>query len=151
MRIEKTHSSSRRGVSSAEILVAITLLAIAAAIVGRFMSQISHGLDQRELSSRIGWEVESARATVATWAYDEITAENIEKRLDISEAIGQELEVAAWQADVQDIQEPLLGRRIRLSLACVYSGQTANPVSLTFWVANPIQSGSLATEVQDDS
>lgn len=151
MQIAKTHPPNRRGVSSAEILVAITLLAIAAAIMGQFMSQVSRGLNQRELSSRIGWEVENARAEIAAWPYDEITAENIETRLEVSPPVRDKLDLAKWQADVQQIAEPLVGRRIRLSLKCVYSGQNATPVSLTFWVAKPDRSHTATAEAQNDS
>ncbi len=82
-----------------EMLVAISLLAFAVTAMGQFVSQVSSGLRDRELSARIGWEIMNARERIGSWPIDDITVEQIEQ-LQVSEPLAKSLTAAKFTARV---------------------------------------------------
>ncbi len=113
--------------------MALVLLAATANVVGRFVADVHQGLQDRELSSRIGWELENARERIRSWAAADVTQERIEK-LPISPMLAQRLVQPRWQAEVQPEELSLAATRVTLQLHCQFRGQTATPAQLTFWV-----------------
>ncbi len=126
-------TASRSGTSTIEILVAVALLGSAFIGVGQFMSMTKAGLRNRELSTRIAWELQNARERIGTWPLSDINRENIEQ-LPFSDALAEMLSEPRWQAVVTAIPEPIPTIRVTLELHCVLSGQDAQPDSLTFWI-----------------
>ena len=124
----------RQGFTITETLVATLLLGITIAIIGTFSSTLARGLDDRELSARIGWELTSLRETVGSWKVEKITAKNIEA-IPVVDAIDKRLPSARWQAQVEPIKEPIEGLAVTISLVAEYEGQTIQPEKLRFWVA----------------
>lgn len=129
----------RRALTTAETMIAMTLMGVAAASVGTFVSHVSQGLKDRELSARIGWEISNLRETIGSWNVAEITLERIQS-VELSPAIRDQLDQPRWEVAVEDVQlGPDSQRRldaiqISLTLAGIYRGQTVRPEHLTFWV-----------------
>ncbi len=131
-------AATRRGFSAAEAITGIVVMSLAIVILGRFAAGVSRGLSERELATRIGWQTESARAELGTWSYEDITAENIAQRLGLSDSsLVDKLQSPKWTASVEEIEQPILAKRVHLSLACVYNAQAVTPSELTFWVPKP--------------
>ncbi len=137
MSVKHDSQSRRGGVSSAEAIVATVVLSIAIACVGRFAAGVNRGLHEREVATRIGWQVQNARAKIAAWSYDEISPKNIKRRLTISRSLTEKLQTPSWQATVTLVNEPIPAKRVELSLTCTYNEQRSTPSTLTFWVPKP--------------
>lgn len=126
---------SRRGTTTAETLIAIVVLGVAASAVGKFASTMATGLDDRELSAKIGWEIANAREVIGSWPAQEITEERIESlAVELSE--WENGTDAQWVAAVSKISEPAQAVQVELGLRCKIDGQWAEPERLTFWVAD---------------
>lgn len=125
--------NARAATTTAETMVAIAILGIAMAGVGRFVASVNQGLRERELSARIGCELINARERIGSWSPEEITKANIE-RLPVSEVLMGHLQEAHWKASVSAIEEPASALQVELTLVCKYQGQLATPDRLTFWV-----------------
>ncbi len=123
----------RLGTSTVELLVALALLATATIGVGQLASRTKAGLRNRELSSRLNWELTNARETIGTWPLSEITVEKIEQ-IPISQSLRSRLTDLRWEANVESIQQPAEALQVKLSLHCVIEEQSAQPVALTFWI-----------------
>lgn len=123
----------RLGTSTVELLVALALLATATIGVGQLASRTKAGLRNRELSSRLNWELTNARETIGAWPLSEITVEKIEQ-IPISQSLQSRLADLRWEATVESIQQPAKALQVVLSLHCMMEGQSARPVALTFWV-----------------
>ena len=128
----------RAASSTAEVIIAIALLAIAASLVGRFVSQVRSGLSDRELGARIGWELQNARERIGSWSTDEITAERI-GQMQVSKGIAGRIENARLNASVKRIESPVVATQVTLGLQGELKGQTIQPTVLTFWV--PVKNG----------
>ncbi len=120
----------------AELIVAMAVLATAMVGVGQFASNTGRGLGQRELSSRIGWELANAREQIGSWKPENIAVERIES-LPFSASLKNSLDDLRWQAQVESIVEPAHAIRVALTLHCTHHDQPAQPASLVFWVAAP--------------
>jgi hypothetical protein len=120
----------------AELIVAMAVLATAMVGVGQFATNTGRGLSQRELSSRIGWELANAREQIGCWKPEDIAIDRIE-RLPFSESLKNSLDDLRWQAHVESIAEPAHAIRVALTLHCTHHDQPAQPASLVFWVAAP--------------
>lgn len=123
-----------RGTSIAELLVALAILATAMVGVGQFASNTGSGLSQRELSTRIGWELANAREQIGSWQPENINVQQIES-LPFSESLNNNLDDLRWRAKVETLTEPARAIRVALTLHCTLHGQPAQPASLVFWVA----------------
>lgn len=124
----------RQGFTITETLIATLLLGITIAIIGTFSSTLARGLRDRELSARIGSEITSLREVIGSWKTEEITVENIEA-IPVVKAIGKRMANARWQAQVAQIEEPIEGLAVTISLVAEYEGQAIQPEKLRFWVA----------------
>lgn len=118
-----------------ELLVAMALLATATVGIGKFISATTEGLQARELSARIGWELDNARERIGAWADSELTEQQIEN-LPFSEALTGQLDNLHWSATVTPTAQPAQTKRVHLTIECQLFDQTARPDSLTFWVAS---------------
>jgi hypothetical protein len=90
-----------------------------------------------QLFEAVGWQVENARAEVSTWPYDEITEEEILRRLEVPQELSDGIEAAEWGAAVAVVQTPKIAKRVSLEFRCQYEGQPCRPVDVTFWVLAP--------------
>ncbi len=133
---QTTRHSYPRGTSTAELLVAMAILATAMVGVGQFASNTGSGLSQRELSTRIGWELANAREQIGSWKPENINVQQIEN-LPFSDSLKYNLDDLRWQAKVETLTEPARAIRVALTLHCTLHGQSAQPASLVFWVAVP--------------
>ena len=133
---QTTWLSYPRGTSTAELLVAMAILATAMVGVGQFASNTGSGLSQRELSTRIGWELANAREQIGSWKPENINVQRIEN-LPLSESLKHILDDLRWRAKVETLTEPARAIRVALTLHCTLHGQSARPASLVFWVAVP--------------
>ncbi len=120
----------------AEMIVAMAVLATAMIGVGRFASNTGRGLSQRELSSRIAWELANAREQIGSWKAEDIAVDRIEN-LPFSTSLENRLDDLRWQAQVETITAPAKAIRVALTLHCTLHAQPARPASLVFWVAAP--------------
>ncbi len=136
--MSESNYTLRTATSTAEVIIAVALLAIAASLVGRFVSQVRSGLRDRELSARVGWELQNARERIGSWSTDEITKERI-AQLPVSKAVASKLENARLNATVLRIDSPVVATQVTLGLRGELNGQAVQPAVLTFWV--PIENG----------
>ena len=125
--------AASRGTTAVELLVATALLATVMVAVGRFASTTRRGLDDRQLSAHIAWELANAREQIGAWPAERITHERIEG-LAISAALQRELDQPRWRAEIERVAEPLPAQRVTLRFECQVGGQSARPAELTFWV-----------------
>lgn len=125
---------SRRATTSLETVVAIALLGVAVSALGNMLGRIQHGLNDRELATRVSWEIDNARERIGSWAVDQITPDRIEE-LPISEALQDRVENLKWQSEVTPITDPIQGVRVRIDLTFDYRGQAVAPNGRTFWVS----------------
>ncbi len=111
----------------------MVLLAAAAVGVGRFVQSVRDGLLDRELSTRLAWEISNARQRIGSWDPADVTQQRIEQ-IPISKALRSRLNQPRWRATVEAIDEPAQALRVTLGLRCQIQGQAAEPEVLTFWV-----------------
>ncbi len=126
----------RSAATSVETIVATVVLGIAVVVVGKFSFHTHQGLQQRDLSTHIRWEIANARETIGSWSAENITSQRIEG-LPISSVIQTQLTDARWQVSLTDITEPVAAMRVQLALVGEYRGQTIRPSQLVFWVPHP--------------
>lgn len=124
---------NRRATSLVEVIVSLALLGIAVSSIGRFVASVHRGLEDRELSARIGWETLNVRERIASWNPAQINQARIES-LPISSELSRRLGAARWVAQVTAIDEPSAGLEVDIALHCDLNGQAAVPVELTFWI-----------------
>lgn len=125
--------AGRWGTSVVELLVALALLGTVALGVGQLTVRTKEGLRNRELSSRLNWELKNARETIGAWPVSEITVEKIQQ-MPISLSLASQLEDLGWEASIEAISQPVDALQVTLTLRCRIDEQAARPVSLTFWV-----------------
>ncbi len=123
----------RGGTSTVELLVSMAVLTTAVLGVGRFASTTRQGLHDRELNSRIGWELANAREQIGAWQPTDVSVKEIES-LPFSDYLKQELSDVRWQASVESISEPAQVLQVTLALHCTINEQAARPASLVFWI-----------------
>lgn len=123
----------QRGTSTVEVIVALAVLATAVVGVGRFAATTNRGLRERQLSSRIGWELTNAREQIGAWDPESVTPSRIES-LPFSSGLTDELHDLQWQAEVAPLSAPAQALQVSLTLQCTFQGQTARPASLVFWL-----------------
>ncbi len=123
----------RVGTSITELLVALSLLAVAAVGVSQLRMRSSEGLEHRALYSRMNWELSNAREIVGTWQPSQITKEAIEQ-LPFSAGIAAWLPDSRWEANVARVAEPTAAIQIQLALHGTLHDQAIHPISITFWV-----------------
>ena len=116
-----------------EVLVAISLLAVATALVGGFVHQVQAGLRDRELSTRCDWELMNARERIGSWQTDQISLEKIQQ-IPISDSLSSHVNNAHLIASIKNIEKPVPATQITLAIECELKGQTVQPSILTFWV-----------------
>ena len=124
---------NRRAMSVTETVVAVLVLGVASGLVLRFAVQIKGGLQQRELSSRLTWELLNAREQIGSWSVKEVTESRIAE-LPISDGLWQQVSDLRWEAELREIDSPVDAKQVGLSLCCRYGGQVIKPRQLTFWV-----------------
>lgn len=129
-------AAKRAGVSTVEILVATALLATAITGIGRLAHATQQGLHDRELATRLHWEIGNAREQIGSWGVEGITVARIEA-LPFSPALTKQLDGLRWHADVQSISEPATALQVSLAIQCLVNSQAAQPAKLTFWIASP--------------
>lgn len=132
-------NTNRMAVTSMETLVAIIVLSIAAMAVSQFVVTVHSGLQDQELSQRIGWEIENARELIGSWPVEKITQERIEQ-LPFANGLSENLVQARWVARVKQVEEPMPATRVTLGIECQYQGQVAMPQEMTFWIPAEIAS-----------
>ena len=128
------HYERRMATSSLEIVVAFALLVVAVTLVGRFVSQVKHGLRDRELSARTEWELLNARERIGSWSTEQITRERIEQ-LPLSKSLTDRFTSVSFVAQVQHVDQPIEAEQVTLAIAGELDGQKIEPAVLTFWVA----------------
>lgn len=134
----------QRGTSTVEVIVALAVLATAVVGIGRFASTTNRGLRERQLSSRIGWELTNAREQIGAWVPEMITPSRIEN-LPFSSGLSDQLQDLQWQAEVAPITAPADALQVILTLRCTFQGQTARPASLVFWVPSASHASEVAS------
>ena len=126
----------RQGVTTLEVVVATILLAVAISGLGTFSASMHDGLQNRELSARIAWEVANAREQIGCWNFEEVRQAKIEA-LPVSAALAKRMEQTRWVASVDPILTPIDGLRVQLALHGVLNQQPVVPRELTFWIPRP--------------
>ena len=129
----RQRSNARRAASTAEVMLAIALLAIAAPLVAKFASQVRRGLQDREISARLEWELINVRERIGTWPAEQITAERI-GQVPISSSLTEQVPSAKLSAKVSQVEKPVAATQVTLAVQCERGGQTIEPATLTFWV-----------------
>lgn len=141
---------NRRAMSVTETVVAVLVLGVASGLVLRFAVQIKEGLQQRELSSRLTWELLNAREQIGSWSVKELTESRIAE-LPFSDDLSMQVSDLRWEVELSEIDSPVDAKQVDLSLCCRYGGQEIKPRQLTFWVlAKPEQSTPTAQEKLDE-
>lgn len=133
----------RRGYTVVEVLIAVVLLGLTVVMTARFVSSLNQGLRDRELQSRLAWEIENAREQIGSWPPAEITSERIAE-LKVSEAVQRRCQNAFWAAELSKIESPGTALQIALTLRCTMHGQAVEPQKLTFWVPISAAEGDIA-------
>ncbi|MCC7337984.1 MAG: hypothetical protein IT422_23080 [Pirellulaceae bacterium] len=118
----------------AEVIVAIALLGTATVAIGRFAVTTKQGLRERELATRLSNELLNARERIGSWPQEQLAAEHIEA-IPFSKSLTEQVDDLKWRAIVDPVAEPVSALRVTLKLECSLHGQTAQPQTLTFWVA----------------
>lgn len=121
-----------------EMLVAMSLLAAAMTMVGKFVHQVQAGLKNQELSARFDWELLNARERIGSWAEEQITVQQIQQ-IPISDSLSSQVTNAHFAASIMKIETPLPATQVTLAFECEVAGQTIQPSMLTFWVASPAE------------
>ena len=141
---------NRKAISVTETVVAVLVLGVACGVVMRFAVQIKQGLQQRELSSRLTWELINAREQIGSWSANEITESRIAE-LQLSEDLTKQVSNLRWDVEVSKVDSPAPAKRVDLSLRCQLRGQEIKPTQLTFWVvAKTAQTTSASQEKLDE-
>lgn len=131
----KAASPRRSGLTTVEVVVALLLLGVAAAGVGRSASLFRESYRALDLGERIHIEMINARETIASWNDDKLQVSQITD-LPISAAIHRSMPDAHWEAEIVELTAPISAKRVRIALVGTYSGQAASPSQLTFWIAD---------------
>jgi hypothetical protein len=125
-------AKSPPGASMMEAIVACALLSAAAVSVAVMNTRTKRAYQDRERMKHAWNEVQNARQTVGTWNIDQIDSQRL-LSLAVSEEIKLAWPDARWIARVDEVQEPLPGKRIFLGLQWTQGGQTIPPLGMTFW------------------
>ena len=133
-----TESRVRFGYTIGECLVAIAMLLPIAALVTKIGIQtenLSRESNRVQVAHR---DLINARETIGTWDFDSISQSNIEA-IPIPEYNAFQEFARSWKAVVVDETEPMIMKRITLSLqfARANSDNASEVGPLTFWVPKP--------------
>lgn len=125
----------RYGLTTVEVVVAILLLGVAAAGVGRCSALFRQSYRALDLGERMHIEMINARETIASWNSDKLRVAQIID-LPISPAIQSRMPDARWEAEIVELNSPIAAKQVRIALVGTYAGQAARPSELTFWITD---------------
>lgn len=134
--MNQTRNNRRRGTSTAEVLISITLLGLAVLGVGRFSGLMRKSLESRKQAALVEWELENAKQIIASWPVDTVSTQRI-AQLSLNQNVASRIKDAAWQAKVVPVEHPIPAVRVELRLVGEYNGQEIQPSDLVFWL--PVQ------------
>ncbi|MEM8734499.1 MAG: hypothetical protein AAGG44_09775 [Planctomycetota bacterium] len=140
----------RLGVTTTEALISAIILAITVSMLSSFAVTTRQGLEDRELSARIDWELVNLRERIGTWEPGQITVAAIEA-IPVSKVLGERFEESRFTADIKDIGTPIASKQITLAIECKRKGQQIRPAELTFWVKQVADTEKPAAEANDSA
>ncbi len=133
-----SESRVRFGYTIGECLVAIAMLLPIAALVTRIGIQTENLSRESNRVQVSHSDLINARESIGTWDFDSVTQSNIEA-MAIPEHNAIQDRARAWKATVVDETEPMILKRVTLSLEIMGAhGDNESEVGpLTFWVPRP--------------
>ena len=131
-------SPVRFGHTVGECLVAFAMLLPIAVLITKIGFQTETLNRESSLVQMACGDLVNARESIGTWDFESISKSKIES-MTIPENIAFRDVTRSWHTIVEDVSEPIVARRITLSMQLVQTNtDIASEVGpLTFWVTNP--------------
>lgn len=132
----------RTGFSVGESVIAIGVLVIVVASVGKFSDYVRGGIDGLRLSKLIHWETQNIREQIGSWPVEQVTLDKIQA-IELSPQLAYYLSDAKWNASITPTsivnsvgQTTFRALEVKLQLIGKYKGQLIQPIEHHFWILN---------------
>ena len=121
-----------------EVLVGCGILVAAALTTSMFHARTQASARAVRLAAQARSAVLNAREELGSWPASELSLDRIEQ-LTIPDELSEALPEARWIINLQQVDEPIQGKRVFIDLQWRGSGgQLQSTSGITFWVSEPV-------------